>query len=787
MFVSINWIKDYVDLEGLDVKKLINQFTLATAEVEDIYVKGEDVQNVFVGEIVSIENHPDSKKLHLLKVDIGSKQVNIVCGAPNVRLGMKTAVAVAPARVPAGEIGITKIAGYDSEGMCCSAKELGISDDHSGIIDLKTDAANGTNIKDVYPIDDIIFEVDNKSLTNRPDLWGHYGIAREFAALTGRELNPLKLGDISYDGDYQVPVTVGREDLVYRYSALKMDNITVNESPLEMQIRLFYCGMRGINLLADVTNYIMLEIGQPTHAFNANSIDNIVITTPKEKMKFTTLDGVERDIDEDTLMICNGETPVAIAGIMGGLDSEIVEDTGAVVLESACFDGVSVRKSSSRLGHRTDASARYEKMLDPELTMDAVGRFVEIVKSVDPGAKVASKLNDCYTKKYPHIQLSFNKQYVDRYTGIDISDERIIKTLSSLGFGVNYNNGEFVVDVPSWRATKDVTIKADIIEEITRIYGYDNFMITTTKMPLKPVPNDYSRLEDEEVKDILVKKYALHEVNSYIWCDGRKYKKLGIDVEDNVKVLNIENSENGVLRNSMIPTLLVMASENKDFSDSYGLFEIGRVVEGTKENGYANERKHLGFVLFNKNGDERKLYFKALEIINCIVNEIKQVNPVYKKSAEVKAWQHPKNTSIISVDGIEFGKICTLHPSNRTKFDKTGAVVAVEFDMDSFNTVGARSIAFKEASEMQSIYYDLSLVLGNDVRFEELENCWKKENIAELESVKVIDTFERLGIRSITIRFNFVAMDRTLEMEEVQKNIDAILANLSVIGVALRA
>ncbi|MBR6360501.1 MAG: phenylalanine--tRNA ligase subunit beta [Clostridia bacterium] len=787
MFVSINWIKEYVNLDGLDVKKLINTFTLATAEVEDVYIKGADIENVVVGEIKSVEEHPESKKLHLLKVDAGSKTANIVCGAPNVREGMKIALALAPARVPAGEIIVTKVAGYESEGMCCSGKELGISDDHSGILELHTDAPNGTDLKSIYPIEDIIFEVDNKSLTNRPDLWGHYGIAREFAALTGRELKPLKLGDLSYDGDYQVPVRIGREDLVYRYTALKMDNITVNESPLDMQIRLYYCGMRAINLLADVTNYIMLEIGQPTHAFNANMIDSIAVDTPKSPCKFTTLDSVERDIDENTLMIYNNYTPVAIAGIMGGLDSEIVEDTGAVVLESACFDGVSVRKSSSRLGHRTDSSARYEKMLDPELTMDAVGRFVEIVKSVDPAAKVASKVNDNYVRHYDKISLTFDKAYVDKYTGIEISDERIVHTLTALGFGVKQEGEVFTVDVPSWRATKDVTIKADIIEEITRIYGYDNFMITTTKSPLKPVHHDYGRVEDEEVKDILVKKYALHEVHSYVWQDGRKFKKLGIDIEDNVKVLNIENSENGNLRNSMLPTLLVMASENKDFADEYGLFEIGRVVDGVKADGTANERKHLGIVLFSKSGDEKKLYFRALEMIDCIVSLIKQKKPSYKKAESVKPWQHPKNTAVISLDGKEFGRVCTLHPVNKTKFDKTGCVVGIEFDMNTFNSVTADAIEYKESSDMQSIYYDLSLVLGNNIRFADLEECWKKENIAELESVKVIDTFERLGIKSITIRFNFVAMDRTLEMDEVQKYIDAILANLSSIGVALRA
>ena len=458
MFVSINWIKEYVDLEGLDIKKLINSFTLATAEVEDIIYKGEDIQNVVVGEIVSIEDHPNSKKLHLLKVDGGDRLYDVVCGAANVRENMKIAFVKAGGKVPAGDITKATVAGYESEGMCCSAFELGLSDDKSGLMEIDVDVPNGTDLKDIYPIDDIIFEVDNKSLTNRPDLWGHYGIAREFAALTDRELKPLPLSDLSYDGDKKIKVTVTRPDLVYRYSCVKMDNITKNVSPMAMQIRLYYCGMRGINLLADLTNYIMLEMGQPTHAFDANKIDEIVVGTPEENCKFTTLDNVERDITTDTLLINNGSTPVAIAGIMGGLDSEIVGDTDAVVLECANFDGVCVRKSSSRLGLRTDASARYEKMIDPEMTVTAAKRFAYLLKSVDEGARVASQLTDEYVKKYPEISITFDKAYVDKYTGIDITEERIVKTLTALGFGVEKNDDSFTVAVPSYRATKDVTI-----------------------------------------------------------------------------------------------------------------------------------------------------------------------------------------------------------------------------------------------------------------------------------------------------------------------------------------
>ena len=787
MFVSINWIKEYVDLEGLDIKRLINSFTLATAEVEDIIVKGEDLRDVVVGEILSIENHPNSKKLHLLKVDGGDRIYDVVCGAPNVRENMKIAFVKAGGRVPAGEITKATVAGYESEGMCCSAFELGLSDDKSGLMEIDVDAPNGTDLKDIYPIEDIIFEVDNKSLTNRPDLWGHYGIAREFAALTDRELKPLPLSDLAYDGDEKINVKVNRPDLVYRYSCVKMDNITKNVSPMSMQIRLYYCGMRGINLLADLTNYIMLEMGQPTHAFDANKIDEIVVGTPEENCKFTTLDKTERDITTDTLLIQNGSTPVAIAGIMGGLDSEIVGDTDAVVLECANFDGISVRKSSSRLGLRTDASARYEKMLDPEMTVTAAKRFAYLLKSIDEGAKVASQLTDEYVRKYPEITISFDKAYVDKYTGIDISEERIVKTLKALGFGVTKNENDFIVKVPSYRATKDVTIKADIIEEITRIYGYDNFSIITTKSPLKPVKSAPVRSESNEIKDILVKHYDLHEVHSYIWGDVRKYKKLGIEVEENVKILNIESSDNGTIRNSMIPTLLLAASENKDFAENYGIFEIGRIVKGIKADGTANERRSLGIVLYDKNATEKDLFFKGLTIVNNIFTQIKHKAPTLKKVAPLHSWQHPKNTALISCEGVDMGIINTLHPTNATKVDKVAKVVCIEIDIDDFITVNGANISFVEPSTQQSTYYDLSLIMKEGKTFADLSECWNKLGLKELENVKVIDTYDNGEIKSVTVRLIFSSKERTLEMDEVQAWIDEILKNLKEIGIELRA
>ena len=523
MLISMNWVNDFVDLSGLDLEKLIHQFTLSTAEVEDVYHMGGDIENVVVARILSVENHPDSKKLHLLKVDAGDKIYDCVCGAPNVREGMTVAFAREGGKAGGMAITCARIAGVESHGMCCSEKELGISADHSGLWEITDDLPLGTPVTEAYAIRDVVFEVDNKSLTNRPDLWGHYGIAREFAALTGRTLKPVTRMDLTpYKDLAPIDIDVIDRELCFRYTGLKVRNITKKVSPVDMRIRLFYCGMRAINLLADLTNYLMLELGQPMHAFDCAKVDSIQVKRFDKPFDFETLDGVQRRVDENTLMICSKGEPVAIAGIMGGLSSEIEDDTDSLLLESANFDAVSVRKSSTRLGLRTDASMRYEKTLDPELTTTAIEHFMQLLTEIDPGVEIISAMTDVYVRHYDKIDLSFDKKYVDRYTGIDISNEQILNTLNALGFNASLSGETFTVHVPSWRATKDVTIKADIIEEITRIYGYDNFKITSTKSALAPVLRTVNSNDDRFAKDLLVQRYGLHEVHSYIWCDAKK-------------------------------------------------------------------------------------------------------------------------------------------------------------------------------------------------------------------------------------------------------------------------
>lgn len=788
MFLSMNWISDFVDFSGLDKVELIHQFSLSTAEVEnEIFFKGSDLSGVVVAEIKSVENHPDSKKLHLLKVDAGDDELtDVVCGAPNVRVGMKTAFAKVGARI--GEITIAPrpLAGYTSNGMCCSEAEIGISDDNSGIMDITDDVPNGTDIKEIYEIDDIVFEVDNKSLTNRPDLWGHYGIAREFAALAGRELKPLEVEDLkAYNNLKQIDMKI-EDDLCQRYSCMQVENVTRHISPVNMRIRLYYCGMRGINFLADLTNYLMLEMGQPMHAFDSRKVEKIRIKRFDTPFTFKTLDGIERNIDENTLMICNGDAPVAIAGIMGGLDSEIVDDTTTLTLESATFNAVSIRKSTVRLAHRTDASIRYEKCLDPENTVPAIARFINLLKKYDSGVQVVSALTDEYAFRYDTVKLDFDKAFVDRYTGIEISNETIVKTLESLGFKVTLDGDNFSVVVPSWRATKDVTIKADIIEEITRIYGYDNFDVNTARSPLYPVRMATVKNNESKIKDILVKRYNLHELHSYVWAYYDELKALEIPVEDNIKLANATNPNIETIRNSIIPTQLCQVKTNTGFAPDFGIFEIGRVVEGLDENNLCIEKKKLAVTLYSKTKDMKSLYFELRDILAVITDDIKHSTLSFKTSQPKHSYEHPVNLNTVILDGKEIGTVGIVHPVVGKKIDKKANIVFAEIDMNAFADAKDNGISYEEPSKFPLMDYDLSLELPNGVLYDKLTECWKKEGGSILKNTKIVDTYDTDTVHSITVRFEFSSNERTLSSAEVQEIMDKVIANLSAIGVNLR-
>lgn len=762
MYISLNWINDYVDLTGIDIDTLLDKFTLSCAEIEGYERKGNGFDGVLTGKILSIENHPNSKKLHLLKVDVKSKVLDIVCGAPNVFVGAVVPVAVDGARVGGVTIHPAMVGGYQSFGMCCSAKELGITDDNSGLLILPDDTEIGADLKKVLPVEDVVFEVDNKSLTNRPDMWGHYGIAREISALTGRPLKQLDL----YNGEWgteQVKVDVQSPNC-YRYTSATMQNITRRVSPLEMQIRLFYAGMRPINFIADITNYIMLEVGQPMHSFDNDIVKRVGVQNLKNDEKFVTLDKEERVLAKDTMVITDGEKPVAIAGVMGGLDSEINPNTTNVLIESACFDGAKVRKTALSLGLRTEASARYEKMLDPELTMTALSRFVYIAQQYDKGAKVSSAVTDVYNFHYAPRTITITKDYVDHFVGIDIPVGKIRDILCSLQFDVTEKDGVFTIGVPSFRNTKDINGKQDIVEEITRIYGYDNIEPMPTFQEISPRPLDKQISLEYEVKYALATRYNMHEVHSYVWYDSESNAKYNIKPESVVRIVNAINKENDQIRNSMLPSMLKVVGDNKSTYGDFGVFEIGRIATDIDKQNLVVEHKSLGMAFYNKDGKNGLL--KAKECVDYILRYVIKLNAKYVPSKPKYEYLSPANCYDVEVGGKVVGIIASLHPANKP--DKKADVTLVELDWDSLVECDEVETHFEQVSKYPKSELDFNWELPKDKNYAEIEKIANSIKADFEYKVSLVDVYDMPNTKSYTIRYELYSFERTLVNEEIE-------------------
>lgn len=789
MYISLNWIKDFVDLDGIDPKELINQFTLSCAEVEGMEVKGGNLSGVVVGKILSVENHPNSHKLHLLKVDVGSKVLDIVCGAPNVRVGLVVPVALEGANVCGKLITKAKVGGYDSYGMCCSGAELGISADDSGLMELDDTFVIGKDIKEQLDIDDIVFEIDNKSLTNRPDMWGHYGIAREIAAITGRKLKKLPTCNLSKYNDLPSCNIKVTSKSCYRYCGMRVENITKIHSPYNMQIRLYYAGMRGINLLADLTNYLMLELGQPMHAFDGSKVEKIVVRDIDQDTHFVTLDNTDRALPAGTMVIDNGDDISAIAGIMGGLDSEIASGTNSLFLESANFDGVVVRKTAIKLGMRTEASARYEKMLDPNMCDVAIARYIYLLKQIDKNIKVISKCTDVYVKKYPHIDITITKQFIDKYVGVDIPTKKIISILKSLEFGVEENNGTFKISVPTFRATKDITGRADIVEEITRVYGYDKITPKSTWQPVEPVKQNNDVIYDYDIKYALANRYNMNEVHTYVWYDNATNKLLGINANSFVHIINGISKDNNDIRSTMIPSLLKVAYDNQKAYRDFGVFEIGHVVTGKDKECLAIEEKHLGIVLASKDKNVSELLLKIKDAVLYIFDFVVTHKVTLKVGKCANAYEHPVNYYDILLDDKVIGHIGMLHPTVVKAFDKGYSLAFAEINMNDVYGVDRQYAKFEKVSKFPTTTLDFNLVLDSSRHYSELEEVARHLDTTLNYHFDLVDVYENSedNTKSYTMRFLVTSTDHTLSSSEIEQFHTLVIDSFAKKNISLKS
>lgn len=768
MYISLNWIKDFVDLDGIDIINLIkNRFTLAVAEIEGIEEKGKDLSGVVTAKILSVENHPKSNKLHILKVDKGDEIVDIVCGAPNVRVGMIVPLATIGATIGGMTIAPANLAGVMSNGMCCSAKELGISDDHSGLYEFDADTKLGVDVKEILPIEDIVFEIDNKSLTNRPDLWGHYGIAREISALTKRPLKKLDVFEKDTSNLDKLDIKVN-SDTCFRYTSATMSGISKNASPMEMQIRLFYTGMRAINMLADVTNYVMLELGQPMHAFNNELVKSIEVKNVESDTKFVTLDNTERVLPKDTMVILGDGKISAVAGVMGGLDSEIKNNTNSVLIESACFHPAKVRRTATALGLRTEASARYEKSLDPQLTMTALARYIYLVQKIDDGAVVTSDITDVYNFHYDKKTIEISMGYINNYMGVELDEEFVVSTLKSLEFGVTQlGGGNLQIDVPSFRATKDIQGKPDIVEEVGRIYGYDNIKPKSCNMDVIPVDLQRKIADEYDIKYTLATKFNLSEIHTYLWYDYETNKMLGIKPTSYLRVINSLQKYNDELRSTLVPSQLKAVIDNKEDYSDFGVFEIGSAVVGLDGNNQSIEHKKLCVTLYNKNENVQRLV-ELKEMLEYTCNEVLLTPIKFVKSESKDDYMSPINYYDIYSGDLNIGFIGMIHPATSSLIGKC-QIVTAEIDFTKLITVPKQVVSFETVSKYPVSELDFNFLINKNMNYSEIEKIANSINSDINYKVSLLDIFDNNNdYLSYTLHYVIGRADRTLSGEEIE-------------------
>ena len=794
MYLSLDWLKDFVNIpRSVSAKDLGLKLTTHTVEIDNVIREAEKYNNVIVGEIKEIKPHPNADKLQLALVDIGNSEERIVCGASNIVVGQKVPVALVGAKLPNGmEIVVAEIRGVKSRGMLCAEDELGLGNDHLGILILDKKAKVGQNFGEYLGLKDVIYEVDNKSITHRPDLWSHYGMAREIAAFlnvkTTKLFNKSGQAEIAPDSeDVEISVKVDTPELCPRYMAVVMDSIKIQASPEWLRERLIAVGERPVNNIVDITNYVMLELGQPLHAFDARllkaefSTDNKVkigVRQAKKGEVITTLDGEKRDLDQSMILITDQIKPVAIAGVMGGENSEINNETTAIVLESANFDFVSVRKTSALLGLRTEASKRFEKALDPNLCEQALKRVIELIKQVCPTTKVVSKVADEKKFKLNQGPIELDLNWLADFIGQEVERDKAVNILVSLGFIADGKKDKLLVTVPTWRATKDISIKEDLAEEIARIIGYDNLKFKMPGVEMKVPELNKERQFEREIKNVLAGS-GLTEVKNYSFVGVDQLKKLGVEYNKHIRLVNPITKDSGLLRQSLATNLILNVKTNQARNDHFEIFEIGNVFLPIEGNLPRNNKdgtvlpmqvKRLGILVAGEEGTD--VFGCAKGVIELLANYF-HLSVKYEAMETGPAWAKSGYNAQIMLGKEIIGSISRVSQNSSRKYNIKKAAAIVELDLNKlYQTVRAQGgYRHEEFARFPALIRDLAFVVSEKVLYNDIRD----EILGFSELIKKVELFdvyrnEKLGSSKKNLAFHIVYQtDRTLTGEEVDE------------------
>ncbi|MCY3723098.1 MAG: phenylalanine--tRNA ligase subunit beta [Candidatus Poribacteria bacterium] len=797
MNVTLNWLKNYINFE-FSPSELADRLTMLGVEVESVKHLGADLEGVIVGSVTSVRPHPNADKLVLCQVDTGGpEELQIVCGAPNVREGMLAPVATIGATLPVGlTIKRAKLRGKTSEGMLCSEKELGLSDAAAGLMELPTDIPLGTPLSEALGLDDVVFELE--ITPNRPDCLSLIGIAREIRAETGNPLKPptVDLTESDIDAQELTSVTIDAPDLCPRYAARVIQGVKVAESPAWLQQRLASVGIGVINNIVDVTNFVLMEYGQPLHAFDYHKLteNRIVVRRAREGEHITTLDEVERELTSDMLVIADAEQPVALAGIMGGYDSEITEATCDVLLESAYFNPSSVRATAKALGISTEASYRFERGADPGVVLAALDRASQRIVEL-AGGTICEGVVDVYPGQQPLTEIQLRPERVNFVLGTTLEASEMVQILNRLGFDVDATGDIYHVTVPTFRA--DMTREIDLIEEIARVHGYDNIPTTLPKGDI-PVPAQDPKTEiRKRIKHFLLAAGMMEAVN-YSFCDPNCFDKIRLNPDDRLRnTLRLQNPlspEMSVLRTTLTPGLLANAQHNRNHQiDTIALFEIGGVFV---HDGEEKEPERVAGVLAGQIGegvysdpyrppdffDIKGLVEEMLEVCGVVDWTLQKTDtPTF----------HPGRNAEVLLGDKRIGVFGEVHPEVLENYDLPYKAYLFEFDLDGLTDVATFAKRFEPISVYPKVARDLAIVVDKEILSDMPTALIYTTGGDSVDSVRLFDVYEGeqvpKGKKSLAYTITYHSATETLTDKAVNALHDEVVKGLNrELGAELR-
>lgn len=780
MKVPYKWLKDYVNI-NVSPKELGDMLTLSGSKVEEVISSGDEIKNVVTGKILKIEDHPNAENLVICQVDVNEEEpVQIVTGAKNMSEGDIVPVALHGAVLPNGiKIKKGKLRGVASNGMMCSEEELGIAGEEHvhGLMILPEDTPVGKDIKGVLGLDNAV--IDFEITSNRPDCLSVIGIARETAATLGTsfKMPPMDYKTVS-DENINDSLSVKVNDkLCRRYMARKVKNITIQPSPSWMQERLLQAGVRPINNIVDITNFVMLELGQPMHAFDRRQItsNSIVIERAKENETFITLDETERKLDSNMLCIKDGERAVALAGIMGGLNSEVVDDTTEIIFESADFDGTNIRISSKKLNLRTEASGRYEKDLDPNLAEIALDRACNLVGELGAGQVVDGTI-DIYEDKVSQHNLEVDYKWINKFLGTDLSGEDMKGYLERLQLSTEINGDILKITVPTFRS--DLNIKQDIAEEVARIYGYDNIPVTIIKsVSLEGGKNKKQHLVDKVIDTLL--SCGLNQSVCYSFVSPKVFDTILLPedskLRNTVVIKNPLGEDFSIMRTTTIPSMMDALSRNYSRNNEVvRLFEIGKVYIPAGDINKLPDEKNIITIGMYGNCDYLDLKGNVENLLSSLGIE----NYKFTRESDNPSY-HPGKTAALYIKNEKVGVLGEVHPDVSENYGIDVNSYIAELNMDILFKHSVTDKKYSQLPKFPAVTRDLAVLVDDSVLVQDIYDIIKKYGGNLVESIKLFDIYKGKQIpedkKSVAYSITYRLEQRTLTDNEVNKVHDKIV------------